>query len=324
VLTDRFARNDGSQDGCGNLGWYCGGGYVGLKNNLDYIQGMGFDAIWISPIIKNRDGGYHGYWGTNLYELNYNFGSEQDFVDFVNACHQRNIWVMVDVVANHMGNLDENFGGNVPFNSGEHYHGFCIISDNDFATKNQDRIENCRLASLADLKQENDWVRTKLLEWIRDLVQKYHIDGIRIDTVPEVPKWFWKQFQDAAGVYAVGEVFDGDMGYLAGYLGSLNAVLNYPFFFWVRDTVFNFKDMTNLRNYYNEWSKRVDGNKLNYLCNFVDNHDNARVLSWGGNWDDKKKHYKTINAMALTSVGIPIIYYGTEQYFAGGNDPQNR
>lgn len=82
--------------------------------------------------------------------------------------------------------------------------------------------------------------------------------------------------------------------------------------------------MTNLRLYYNEWSKRIDLNKLNYLCNFVDNHDNARVLSWGGDWESKKKHYRTINAMALTSVGIPIIYYGTEQYFAGGNDPQNR
>lgn len=191
---------------------------------------------------------------------------------------------MVDVVANHMGNLDQNFSGNTPFNSKDHYHDFCIITDHDFATKNQDRIENCRLASLADLKQENDWVRRQLLDWIRDLVQKYKIDGIRIDTVPEVPKWFWSQFQQAAGVYAVGEVFDGDMGYLAGYLGSLDAVLNYPFFFWARDTIFNYKDMTNFRNYYSEWSKRINPNKLNYLCNFADNHDNARVLSWGGNW----------------------------------------
>lgn len=47
---------------------------------------------------------------------------------------------MVDVVANHMGNLDTNFGGNTPFNSAEHYHDFCIISDQDFATHNQDRI----------------------------------------------------------------------------------------------------------------------------------------------------------------------------------------
>jgi hypothetical protein len=74
------------------------------------------------------------------------------------------------------------------------------------------------------------------------------------------------------------------MTYLAGYLGSLDAVLNYPFFGRIRDTVFNVKDMTSLRSYYYEWAQRIDPNKLNYLCNFVDNHDNERVLSWGGNW----------------------------------------
>jgi alpha-amylase len=142
--------------------------------------------------------------------------------------------------------------------------------------------------------------------------------------VPEVPKWFWSQFQQAAGVYTVGEVFDYDMTYLAGYLGSMDAVLNYPFFRRLRETVFYMKDMTYLRNYYDEWAQRIAPSKLNYLCNFVDNHDNERVLSWGGNWEDKIKHYKVINAMTLTSVGIPIIYYGTEQYFSGGNDPQNR
>ena len=83
-----------------------------------------------------------------------------------------------------MGNLDENYGVNNPFNQAEHYHNFCTISDADFANHNQDRIENCRLANLADLKQENDYVRTTLLSWIRDLVQKYKIDGLRIDTVP--------------------------------------------------------------------------------------------------------------------------------------------
>jgi len=51
LLTDRFAKNDGSGGNCQNLGNYCGGGYRGIINNLDYIQGMGFDAIWISPIV---------------------------------------------------------------------------------------------------------------------------------------------------------------------------------------------------------------------------------------------------------------------------------
>ena len=101
------------------------------------------------------------------------------------------------------------------------------------------------------MKQENDYVRSNLLKWIQTIVATYKIDGLRIDTVPEVPKSFWAQFKQSAGVFTIGEVFDGDMGYLAGYVGSLDSVLNYPFFYWVRDTVFNQKDMTNLRTFYN-------------------------------------------------------------------------
>lgn len=242
----------------------------------------------------------------------------------VSACHERGILVMLDVVANHMGNLDTNFSPNHPFNDSSHYHDFCTISGDDFNNHNQDRIENCRLANLADLKQENDYVRTTLLNWVKNILSKYHLDGIRIDTVAEVPKWFWKQFSEASGVYNVGEVEDSGMAYVGGYVGSLDATLNYPFFFWVRDVIFNQKDMTGIRNYYNEWAKNIDPNNLNYLANFCDNHDNARTLSWSGDWDSKKKHHKTCHAMAMTSVGIPIVYYGAEQYFAGGNDPQNR
>lgn len=60
------------------------------------------------------------------------------------------------------------------------------------------------------------------------------------------------------------------------------------------------------------------------MANFVDNHDNARWLSWGGDWEAKKKIFKTGHVLTLTAVGIPIVYYGSEQYFAGGNDPNNR
>ena len=88
------------------MGNYCGGGYQGLINHLDYIEGMGFDAIWISPFVDNYDGDYHGYAARNIYELNSHFGTKEQFVEFVSACHKRNIYVMLDVVANHMGNLD--------------------------------------------------------------------------------------------------------------------------------------------------------------------------------------------------------------------------
>lgn len=49
LLTDRFDRGDGSTNGCGDISNYCGGTFQGIIQHLDYIQGMGFDAIWISP-----------------------------------------------------------------------------------------------------------------------------------------------------------------------------------------------------------------------------------------------------------------------------------
>ena len=63
ILTDRFART--TDTGYCNYGQYCGGNYRGIINKLDYIKGMGFDAIWLSPIVENFEGSYHGYHYTN-------------------------------------------------------------------------------------------------------------------------------------------------------------------------------------------------------------------------------------------------------------------
>ena len=76
VLTDRYAQNNAGGGACGNLSNYCGGTFNGMKNELDYIKGMGFDAIWISPIVDNLDPGYHGYWARNWEAVNDHFGSE--------------------------------------------------------------------------------------------------------------------------------------------------------------------------------------------------------------------------------------------------------
>jgi len=82
--------------------------------------------------------------------------------------------------------------------------------------------------------------------------------------------------------------------------------------------------MYTIRSYYDEWGRYTNPNNLNYFANFCDNHDKNRLLSIPGNWDDRIKQLKACNAMVLTSVGIPIVYYGTEQYFSGGEDPANR
>ena len=89
ILTDRFART--KDTGSCTLNQYCGGNYQGIINHLDYIQGMGFNAIWISPIVENYPGSYHGYHLTNLYNLNPYFGTEDDFKNLITQCHKRDI-----------------------------------------------------------------------------------------------------------------------------------------------------------------------------------------------------------------------------------------
>lgn len=218
VLTDRIWRDDGSTTACPDLGQYCGGTWKGIQKQLDYIQGMGFDAIWISPVVKNVETpyNYHGYSALDFTQLNEHFGAEQDFINLVTEMHNRGMWIMVDVVANHVGPVDLDFSTIVPFNLPEYYHDKCQINPEDW-NSNQWRVENCRLANLPDLAQENSFVRQYLLDWVKNLVIKYKIDGLRVDTVPEVPKDFWKEFAQSAGVYTVGECYNGDIGYVADY-----------------------------------------------------------------------------------------------------------
>ena len=84
LMTDRFATDNPNPPYCNvTLNNYCGGNHKGIIQKLDYIQGMGFDAIWISPIVKNAEGSYHSYHTTDFYALNEHFGDEKDMHDFI-------------------------------------------------------------------------------------------------------------------------------------------------------------------------------------------------------------------------------------------------
>lgn len=149
LLTDRFAQSSGNNGACTNLSQYCGGTWKGVENHLDYIKGMGFDAIWISPVVDNLDNGYHGYWARNWEKVNDHFGGEDDLKALVKAAHSKGIAVMVDVVANHSGPIGDDFNQLYPLNKAEHYHSDCQIVHWD----NQNEVENCRLADLPDINQ---------------------------------------------------------------------------------------------------------------------------------------------------------------------------
>ena len=199
-----------------------------------------------------------------------------------------------------------------PFNRAEHYHDWCEINN----WGNQWEVENCRLCGMPDLKQENNWVTEKLLEWIHDLVQKYNLDGIRIDTIMEVPKWFWDKFRQSAGVFQIGEAFNGDPGYVADYQRHLDSVFNYPLYYTIKSSFCgNFRDLE-----YYWFNTRKAFPQPEYTATFVENHDNPR---WLNECNNRAKFTNAV-IFSLLWEGIPVFYYAGEQYYAGGADPNNR
>jgi alpha-amylase len=224
------------------------------------------------------------------------------------------IWVMVDVVANHVAPVESDFSQIYPLNKNEHYHKDCDIND----WGNQWQVENCRLARLPDLDQSNSYVRQYLKDWIKNLVTKFGFDGIRIDTIPEVPKDFWKEFGNAAGVFQMGECFNGYDSYVGDYQNYVTALFNYPMYYTIKDVFMSGKTMRTIAD---RWtSNKAAFKDVDALGIFVDNHDNARFMNSQGDI----RLFKSALVFALTARGIPFFYYGSEQGFAGGSDPYNR
>jgi len=317
IITDRFARTDGDDTPCYDLTKYCGGTFKGIQNNLDYIQGMGFDAIWISPVVANTPDGYHGYWASDLYSINEKFGTAEELKELIDECHNRDVWVMVDVVANHMGYVDNfNFSNIIPFNDARYYNNYKSCDHIDFGF--QPDVEVCWLSGLPDLDQNNPYVRKTLLDWAKDFVSTYNFDALRLDTVPHVSKDFWAEFSQAAGVYTLGEVLNMDLNYLAGYQGPVDALLNYALYSTLRYSFQESGSMNSIQHYYE--GAYATWPDITVLGNFINNHDNPRYLST----TSEIQGFKAALAFSITSVGIPIVYYGDEQNYSGGQDPANR
>lgn len=148
----------------------------------------------------------------------------------------------------------------------------------------------CRLANLPDLDQSNSFVRTTLKNWIKSTISTYGFDGIRIDTTPEVPKEFWSEYTQAAGVFSIGEVDNGNPVYNAGYQGAEDATLNYPMYWKLRAAFQEHGSMHNIHGGVVQNSAVFKD--VSVLGNFLDNHDNPRFLS------KNSDHITLMNALA--------------------------
>ncbi|KAK4154020.1 glycoside hydrolase [Chaetomidium leptoderma] len=330
VVTDRFARTDLSTTAPCNPAdqVYCGGTWRGLISKLDYIQGMGFTAVWISPVVKQIDGNskdgssYHGYWAQDIWAVNPAFGTEADLVELSAALHARGMYLMVDIVTNHMAYMGcgacVDYSQFNPFSSASYFHSHCFIDYNS-----QTLVEVCwqgsDIVSLPDLRTEDGSVRRIWNDWITQMISKYSIDGLRVDSAKHVETSFWSSFSDAAGVYLLGEVFHGDPLYVAPYQKYLDGVADYPSYYGIlrafQSPSGNISQLIATLN-----TLRGAAQDLSLYGSFLENHDVERFPSF----TQDKALAKNAIAFTMLKDGIPINYQGQEQHYAGGGTPRNR
>lgn len=127
VMTDRFENGDASNDEGGlagdalttgfdptHKGFYQGGDLAGLHSQLDYIEGLGTTAIWLTPSFKNRpvqgeganaSAGYHGYWVTDFTQIDPHLGTNDELKALIDDAHARGIDVYFDIITNHTADV---------------------------------------------------------------------------------------------------------------------------------------------------------------------------------------------------------------------------
>jgi len=323
ILTDRFNDGDTSNNNFSDVDKnsptsYHGGDLKGIIDKLDYIKSLGATAIWITPVVENEFGGYHGYWTSDFYRVDPHLGTMEDLKTLVSEAHKRDMKILFDHIVNHTGYKTS------WLSDGKHEDWFNpevnISNFND-----QEQVEKGWLAGLPDLDQNNPEVRKFLLDNVMWWIDETNIDGMRLDTVRHVPKDFWNEFADTIkskypDFYLLGEVWNNSARYLEEYHAlGIDGLTNYPLFEGIRGTFTRFGKTSPLINALKE---QTDFSNPGISGVFIDNHDNRRLVTAGKEYG--QQYHRQALAFVMTYPAIPIIYYGTEIGMEGEDDPDNR
>ncbi|MCB1068767.1 MAG: hypothetical protein KDL31_00335 [Kiritimatiellae bacterium] len=368
LFTDRFADGDGGNNPIGQ-GWYVdgrgfpenrnfhhGGDWKGLKDNLDYLSGMGVKAIWMSGVQMNAQGKdsnytpYHMYHPTDFFRVDPVLGTFQDLKDLVDACHARGIYVILDVVINHtadkngLRNGDDdkwyhpgggsNFGwwndGNkhaAPFDDLQWFHNNGTINNWD---SHPEYIYG-QFKGTDDLKTEASEVQGWLDLAFKNLIDATDCDGFRVDAIKHVEYNWCKQWADNIRKHAAyrgkndfilfGEYFSYDNGTLASYCKdpgySFNSALFFPMSQTFKSVFIDGNGTGNLTQRLND--KNQYGEGADRLVTFIDNHDVNRIgLQAGGDVGYINWVMRPALTFLYTGTPVPCLYYGTEQAFQQG------
>ena len=423
MLPDRFENGDPKNDLGGlkgdrlktgydptHTGYWHGGDLKGVINRLDYLQGLGVTAIWLSPVFKNKpvqgppgqeSAGYHGYWVTDFTQVDPHLGTNADFKALVDAAHSRGMKVYMDIIANHTADVIQYKGcaiqtcgyrpiADYPYQRRGGLHGEPINSgyagDNDRSAGNFAKLTDPNFAyevevpeaeknvkvpawlndpiwyhnrgnsewvgesvtygdfsGLDDLMTENPRVVAGLIEVFGSWIDRFGIDGFRIDTAKHVNPEFWQAFvpamlekAKAKGIpnfHIFGEVFVGEMDpaqtAVHTVVDRLPAVLDFPFARAVVDTVGGTNPPSELAKLFKSDALYLGGAQgALQLPTFLGNHDAGRFSMFVRQGSPKADAEELLDrvilghAMMLTLRGVPTIYYGDEQGFVSDGGDQ--
>lgn len=342
VFTDRFANGDRKNDfhvQANNPWAYHGGDLQGVINHLDYIKDLGATAIWLTPVVDNRDNGfladfgnghkqeiwgYHGYWFKDFYKVDEHQGDMATLKRLVNEAHQRGIKILLDIVANHT-DYDHPFAKERHNKNSKYYHWFNhygVIKD----WNNQWWVENGELAELPDLNQNNPETARYIIDSMKWWISQTGVDGFRIDTVKHVPRSFWQQFTREIRAFAgddfllLGEIYTGYPEFQAPYLHEgMHSAFDFPLYYAIKDAFGAGQSMRRLGEIFDKDGIYPDAS---LLSPFIDNHDVPRFVHEAHG--DKRKKLMLSMAFLMSIRGLPMLYYGTEVGLPGGGDPDNR
>ena len=371
LFTDRFATDGVDRLAGYKPAWTCdgkaypynrnfhhGGNWNGLRSQLDYLQGMGVTALWISGVQQNDQGKdpnytpYHQYHAENFFKCDPAMGSFQDLKNLIDDCHARKMYVILDVAPNHTcdkngintGNDNDDkaywpdghgsFGWwnegnkhNAPFDNLNYFHPNGTINCWDCYPE---QIKG-QFKGTDDLNSEHPDVQDILLKAFKNLIDATDCDGFRVDAIKHVPyNWCrdWAQdirdhaaYRGKSNFLMFGELFSYDNGALASWCADgygFNSALQFPMMQAMKNVFGNGYSSYQLGQEMGNVNMYGAG-KDNVIA-FLDNHDVNRFACDYGGGDAATA--KAIMSPAMTFLymapPVPLLFYGTEHMFNQG------
>ena len=330
IFPDRFYRpeNAGSRSdiclwgGIPDRDNFFGGTLNGIIEKLDYLQALGVNLLYLTPIFKAETN--HRYDTVNYYEIDPLLGTKEDFSKLVEALHKRNMRIILDGVFNHTSDRYPAFADVCRNGQNSEFAEWYFINDYPVTSKpvNYQTCGGCEY--LPKLNTANTDVRKEIFNIARYWIREFHIDGWRLDCASKISKDFWKEFysevkQENPEAYVVAEIWRETGPWLNR--GLFDGAMNYR----LRDILLEYIVSNHLDaedfSYELLSLKEEHGEAIHAMLNLVGSHDVERIMTGcGGDWNKVYLLY----ALLMTLPGIPMIYYGDEIGLPGGNDPNCR